>query len=104
MEITLSGHQRKFLRGLAHALKPIVRIGQMGVTAAVEQALDEALDTHELVKVKFNDDKSKAFKREALQQLETVSGACMVGMIGHIGIFYRPHPDEEKRTIQLPKA
>jgi len=104
MKIKLNSHQRKYLRGLAHGLKPIVFVGQMGLTAAVEKALEEALDSHELVKIKFNDNKDKAFKRETLDLLERSSGAAVVAMIGHTGIFYRPHPQEEKRRIQLPSS
>jgi len=104
MRIELSGFQRKYLRGLAHTLKPIVIIGRMGLTSSVELALDDALNVHELVKVKFNDDKDKEFKRQTLQLLEKSTNACMVGMIGHIGIFYRPHPEAEKRAIILPRS
>ena len=104
MELELTGYQRKYLRGLAHSQKPIVLIGHMGLTAAVDKALDDALTAHELVKVKFNDDKGKEFKRSTLQSLEKSTGSCMVGMIGHIGVFYRPHPETEKRKIVLPTS
>ena len=102
MEIELTGRQRKYLRGLAHSLKPIVLIGQMGLTDAVAKALDDALNTHELVKIKFNEDKDKAFKRRTIGYLEKTTGAVAVGMIGHTSIFYRPHPDKDKRNIVIP--
>ena len=51
----LSSSQRKYLRGVAHGLKPVVLIGQKGLTTSVVDALDEALMTHELVKAKFID-------------------------------------------------
>ena len=89
---------------MAHVLKPIVLIGQMGLTPAVERALDEALSAHELVKGKFNDDKDKSFKRRSMQSLEQSTGAFAVGMIGHTAIFYRPHPEAEKRNIVLPQS
>lgn len=104
MTLKLKGHQRKYLRGLAHKLKPIVLIGQKGLTTSVARALDEALLRHELVKARFNDDKDKAFKQRALSDLEISTGAAAVGMIGHTVIFYRPHPDAEKRKIILPSA
>lgn len=102
MIIPLTGFQRKYLRGLAHSLKPIVLIGSKGVTQSIIDALDEALMDHELVKVKFVDNKNKDFKSIALQDLEGATAAHMVGMIGHTAIFYRPHPDLEKRKISLP--
>lgn len=103
MKNPLTGSQRKFLRGLAHPLKPIVLIGGRGFTQAVATALDEALITHELVKAKFNDNKDKGFKQETTTALEEATGSEAVGVIGHTVIFYRPHPEPEKRKISLPK-
>ena len=47
----LSGAQRKHLRGLAHHVKPVVHVGKNGVTDPVLQEVEEALDSHELIKV-----------------------------------------------------
>ncbi|MGD8844746.1 MAG: YhbY family RNA-binding protein [Desulfobacteraceae bacterium] len=101
MTIQLTGYQRKFLRGLAHPLKPVVLIGSRGFTQAIASALDEALTTHELVKVKFNDNKEKDFKHKTTAALERATGSVVVGEIGHTAIFYRPHPEPEKRKISL---
>jgi RNA-binding protein len=103
MTIQLTGHQRKFLRGLAHPLKPVVLIGSRGFTQAIASALDEVLITHELVKVKFNDNKEKEFKRKTTAELERATNSVVVGEIGHTAIFYRPHPEPENRKISLPK-
>jgi RNA-binding protein len=51
--LMLTGQARKYLRGLAHSLKPVVLIGQKGASPSVSQALEQALLKHELVKVKF---------------------------------------------------
>src|SRR5688572_32997363 len=48
----LDGRQRRHLRALAHNKKPVVQVGNGGVTPGVVQALDQALLTHELVKVR----------------------------------------------------
>ncbi len=103
MATTLTGYQRKYLRGLAHKLKPVVLIGQSGLTSSVIHALNEALVAHELVKARFNANKGKGFKAQALATLETSTGASAVGMIGHTVIFYRPHPEPEQRRIVLPQ-
>ena len=100
----LVGYQRKYLRGLAHALKPIVLIGQKGLTVSVVEALNAALMTHELVKAKFIEDKDKDSKVKTLEILEKSTGADVVGQIGHTAIFYRPHPDPDKRKISIPAA
>jgi len=98
----LSSHQRKYLRGLAHGLKPIVFVGHKGKTSSLAAALDQALTTHELVKAKFIDDKDKAYKAQAIEFLEKATASEMVGLIGHVAIFYRPQQDPEKRKISLP--
>lgn len=103
MTIPLTGYQRKYLRGLAHAKKPVVIIGSRGFTQAIIEALDEALNQHELVKVKFNDHKAKDLKERTTVALEASTGATMVGMIGHTAIFFRPHPEPDKRKIKLYK-
>jgi RNA-binding protein len=100
--LPLKGHQRKYLRGLAHSLKPIVFIGQKGASQTVVNALDQALNQHELVKVKFIEGKEKESKQDKAAGLESATGAHLVGHIGHTAIFYRPHPDEKKRKIVLP--
>ena len=100
----LAGFQKKYLRGLAHGLKPIVYIGHKGLTESVAAALDQALLSHELVKAKFIDDKDKPFKTKTLKALEKAVGADVVGMIGHIAIFYRPNPDPQKRRISIPRS
>lgn len=99
----LNGLQRKYLRGLAHDRNPVVMIGQKGVTEALIDSLDEALDQHELIKVKFIDYKEKEQKQELIEMLEEETGCSSVGMIGHVAILYRRHRDPEKRKITLPR-
>jgi RNA-binding protein len=99
----LKGYQRKYLRGLAHALKPVVQVGQKGLTDGVLESVAEALDLHELVKVKFLDHKEKERKAEFAEIIETKAGAALAGMIGHTAIFFRPQDDPEKRKIVLPE-
>ncbi|MCP4746039.1 MAG: ribosome assembly RNA-binding protein YhbY [Desulfobacteraceae bacterium] len=97
----LVGYQRKYLRGLAHCLKPVLLIGQKGVTNSVVHSLDDALTKHELVKVKFIEGKQRDNKNRVIEILEQKTDAHMVGMIGHTAILYRPHPEEDKRKITL---
>ncbi len=84
----LSERQKRHLRGLAHALEPIVRIGQAGLTAAVAQELARALHDHELVKVKVPGG-DRAARALLLQQLEAQSGSALVQRIGNVAVFYR---------------
>lgn len=93
--------QVKFLRSLAHALKPVVRLGQHGLTDAVTHELDGALTRHELVKVKLAADTREA--RDA--QLDALAGAVdgiVVQRIGHTATLYRRN--DERPRIDLSAA
>ena len=99
----LKGFQKKYLRGLAHNLKPIVYLGQSGLTEAVIRSMEQALERHELVKVKFNGFKEKEQKTKITLSLEEETGSYLAGTIGHTAIFYRQQRDPEKRQIFLPQ-
>jgi len=79
--ITLKGFQRKYLRALAHPLKPVVLIGQRGVTDELLKSLDEALNQHELIKLKFIENKNRADKARMLQTLQNAAHVHLVGTI-----------------------
>ena len=98
----LEGFQRKYLRGLAHKMKPVVFVGQKGLTETLNRSINDALTAHELIKVKFIDFKDKKDKTEIAGIIEKTHGCEMVGMIGHTAIFFRQHPEEEKRRIAVP--
>lgn len=98
MSITPS--QRRYLRGLAHPLKPIVMLGGKGVTPSVLAELDHALDDHELIKVKL-DGGDRDERALSLTQLLDVSHAEKVQTIGHVAVLYRRN--EEQPKIALPR-
>lgn len=97
---TLTGSQRKWLRGQAHSLKPIVQIGKQGLTEGTIRQVDEALDAHELIKVQAVVPREE--KEEIANRLAGEVGAQVAGRIGHIIILYRENPDPEERIYELP--
>ena len=97
----LKGAQRRQLRGLAHALKPIVQVGQQGVTDMVIKQLETALFDHELVKVKVINTYEGTIEEAAIALTEGTKSAC-VQQIGHILLFYKANPDEP--VIELIKS
>ena len=99
---TLKGFEKKYLRGLAHDLKPVVLIGKEGITDGIVRAADEGLSRHELIKIKFIDFKEKNQKETLTGELVDKTGSAQIGMIGHTAILYRPQTDPEKRRIRLP--
>ena len=96
----LSGAQRKYLRGLAHHLKPVVHVGRNGVTDPVLQEIEEALDDHELIKVRLVDPQGR--KKELAEEIADRSAGTWVGMVGNVVTLYRQHPDPEQRKIEIP--
>lgn len=99
--VPLDGFLRKFLRGRAHTLQPVVLVGRDGVGASLLKEVDQALEDHELIKIKFNDHKEE--KRELVDLIAQETGSSVAGMVGHVAIFYRPRHDPAKRTLVLPK-
>lgn len=95
----LKGSQKKYLRGLAHSLKPLIIIGHEGVTPSLVKFMVKALDDHELVKVKFN--KLKEEKDALIETLVSKTEAELVGRIGNTAIFYKQSSVEEKRKIKF---
>lgn len=98
----LKGSQRKYLRGLAHDIKPSAFVGQKGLTDALIHEIDEALDASELIKVKFVDYKEKGVKTALAQEIEALTSSHLAGLIGHVAIYYREHKNMEKRIIKIP--
>ena len=88
MNQELSNKDRKNLRKLAHSLKPIVMIGQHGVTAAVVSEIDMALISDELIKIRV-----RGFEREErrakVEEIAKELNAEIVSMIGGVVTMYR---------------
>lgn len=95
----LSNVAKQYLRGLGHKLDAIIQIGKEGATEGLVKATHSALLTHELVKLKVN--QNAAEDRAALiAQLAQATKAEIVQTIGRVALFYRAHPEEPK--IVLP--
>lgn len=98
--MALTGRQKRHLRSAAHHLNAVVQVGKNGLTPAVMANVDEALKSHELIKVRFSGDREE--KRAFSETLAAELGAETVGMVGHVGIFYRQAEAEEDRRVRLP--
>ncbi len=95
----LKGYQRKYLRSLAHDLKPTAFIGKNDLSAGVYSSIDDAFKNNELIKIKlFNKDDFD----KLVSSLEENCNCSIVGSIGKILIAYRKNIDPEKRKISLP--
>jgi RNA-binding protein len=85
--------ERKRFRAAAHALKPVVGLGQLGLTNNVIAAIEEALDHHELIKVRLVADERQDRKSQ-VEQICVATGAEFIQLIGKIAIIYRKNPDK----------
>ena len=88
----LTERQRRHLRGLAHALKPVVRLGGAGLTEAVARETARALRDHELIKVRAPGG-DRAARDELFLTLARRTGSSVVHRIGNVAVLYRPRPE-----------
>lgn len=90
--MSLTPKTKRKLISEAHTLNPIVMIGQKGLTKAVILETDQALNDHELIKIKINVD-NKAEKLAMAEHLCSELKAECLRIIGHIAIVYRKNPE-----------
>jgi len=96
--LTITPTERRALKALAHALSPVVMIGEAGLSAGVIKELEQGLKSHELIKVKvFSDEREtrETMLEEICQQLK----AAPVQHIGKILVIYRPKPEEIEKSV-----
>ncbi len=98
--MSLNGKQRRFLRALGHELQPIVQVGREGLTPGVAAALDQALEDHELVKVRLGQN-ALVERSGAADELATMTDSEVAQVLGNTVLLYRRHPD--KPRIRLPR-
>ncbi|MCJ8293812.1 MAG: ribosome assembly RNA-binding protein YhbY [Colwellia sp.] len=96
----LNKKQIQHLKGVAHPLKPVVLLGNNGLTEAVVAEIDYALNHHELIKVKIptDDKENKALIVDAICR-ETKS--TQVQVIGKTLVIYR---ESAEKKIRIPKS
>ncbi|ACA31228.1 ribosome assembly RNA-binding protein YhbY [Histophilus somni] len=97
--MTLSTKQKQFLKGLAHHLNPVVMLGTNGLTEGVLAEIDNALNHHELIKVKISGAERET-KQLIIEAIIRETQASAVQAIGHVLVLYRPSNEPK---IQLPR-
>jgi RNA-binding protein len=85
---SLTPAQRQHLKALAHSLKPVVIIGNQGLSDTVKREIDSALAHHELIKIKANADDA-GMRQAWLETICTDLNAAAVQAIGKILVVYR---------------
>jgi RNA-binding protein len=95
--MTINGARRRELRAAAHALKPVVQLGNKGLTEAVHAEIDQALTAHELIKVRLAG-MDRTQRRSSAAAIAQQHVAELVGEIGNIAIFYRPQTEAQAKA------
>jgi RNA-binding protein len=96
----LSGKQRRYLRGLGHSREAVVHVGKEGLTEGLVGALDAALETHELIKVRLLESVGKD-RHVVAEALGEVAGAELIQVLGRTILLYRARKKDP--TIELPR-
>jgi RNA-binding protein len=98
--MALTSKQRQYLKGLAHSLEPVVRVGRAGASPSVIEETKRSLAAHELIKVRIEND-DPAARRTAAEALARACDAEVAANIGKLTILYRAR--EEEPEIELPR-
>lgn len=88
----LSTKHKQALKAKAHHLKPVVLLGDKGLTEAVTKEINRALNDHELIKIKINGQDREA-RKQAIHEICTELEAELVQIIGNTGVLYRKNQD-----------
>ena len=96
----LTAQQRRYLRGLCHALQPVVTVAGKGLAENVIAELEAALTKHELIKVKLRSERET--RSTWATEITRLCKAEPVQSIGQVACFYRRNP--KKPVITLPAA
>ena len=102
MAIQLTPGERRALKARAHALDPVVLIGDSGLTAAALEEIDRSLNAHELVKVRVAGE-DRAVRESILRLVCEQLGAAAVQHIGKILIVFRQAPEDKPKILLRPK-
>ncbi|NOS69934.1 MAG: YhbY family RNA-binding protein [Verrucomicrobia bacterium] len=95
--LPLTNAQIRELKSRGQLLKPTLKVGKEGLTAAFLAALDDALKHNELLKVKFADLKDQ--KKELAPQLAEKTGSQLVMRVGNVVVLYRPKACEPISSV-----
>lgn len=90
----------KRLRTIGHQLKPIVTIGEQGLSAGVKTELERALDDHELIKIKFASN-DRETRQAVLDSVLLASRAELIQQIGKVALICRVAKTTNKKLSNL---
>jgi RNA-binding protein len=97
--MTLTGKQRRFLRAQGHHLAAVLQIGKEGISAGFVDAVDRALEDHELIKIRVGQN-AVLDREQAATELARATDSHVAQVLGNTMLLYRRHREEPR--IELP--
>ena len=98
MTMTLTQKQKKTLRNLSHDLKPVVIIGQHGLSENVLKEIDLSIEHHELIKIRVNaTDRDQ--RAEYIQQIAQKTRSELIHKVGHAAVFFRRNLEQPRISL-----
>lgn len=98
----LSESQKKYLRGLGHDLKPLIMVGDAGLSEALLAEYEATLAHHELIKVKLRA-ADRASRDKMIEQLCVNHSASLIQRIGNVALVYRENPEKKpEKRLRIP--
>jgi RNA-binding protein len=93
LKMPLNSHQRQFLKAAAHSLKPVVMLGNDGLSENVIKEIDSSIEHHELIKVKLN---AGDTRKEQAAEIATKIGAELISTVGRVAVLFRQRKDDSR--------
>lgn len=100
--MALSNEQKKAYRAIGHDLNPIVTVASKGLTDAVMEELNRALDDHELIKIRVSVG-DRDVKKVVIAELVKLTGAELVQQIGNTALLLRRNPKAKSNLSNLQR-
>lgn len=98
--MSLSPEQRREYRGIAHNLKPVIIVGDKGLTEGLQEELERALNDHELIKIKVASPDREA-RQQVVDAICQSTGAELIQTIGKVAVIMRRAQKPKPRLSNL---
>lgn len=101
--MNLSEHQKKYLRGLGHQLKPLIMVGEAGLSESLMAEFESTLEHHELLKVRVRVG-DRETRDAIIGRLCADGDAQLIQRIGNVALLYRPNLKKKpEKRIRIPE-
>lgn len=95
----ISEKQKHQLRAAGHSLKPVVIIGNAGLTETVANEIDQALVYHELIKVRVNA-ADRVARQQIIAEICAKSSATLIQQVGHVALLFRQKAEKSRFDLE----